>query len=215
MKTINSFLLAIVFVGVCFSNVLANDKYKNAVKKNIDLVYQAKDIAEYQAAVNALERIAAAEPTRWEASYYAGFADIMMATKESDNAKKDGFLDQAQAAIEKAKALVPEESEVNALEGFVYMMRIPIDPATRGMKFAPMATKAFEKAVALNENNPRALGLKAQMAFGAAQFFGSSTDAACATNAKALEKFGTFVPADELTPMWGKGMVEDMAKNCQ
>ena len=213
MKTLNVMLL-VILLGLNYT-AQANDKYKTAVKKNVDLVYQAKDIAEYQAAVNALERIAAAEPTRWEASYYVGFAYIMMSTKESDNVKKDAFLDLAQAAVDKAKALVPEESEVISLEGFVYMMRIPIDPATRGMKFAPMATKAFEKAVALNENNPRALGLKAQMAFGAAQFFGSPTDAACATNAKALEKFGTFVPSDELTPMWGKGMVEDMTKNCQ
>lgn len=129
--------------------------------------------------------------------------------------KKDSFLDLAETAVIKAKALVPEDSEVIALEGFIYMMRIPIDPGTRGMTYAPKAMSAFEKAVALNASNPRAIALKAQMEFGTAQFFHSDTTPACTLNKSALEKFDSYQPANELSPTWGKRMAEGLLEKCK
>lgn len=208
--------LTLTLIVLCISSLFANDdKFKAAMLKNIHLVYTADSVSQYQQAANGLERIAQAEPTRWEPLYYTAFAYILMSNKETDKAKRDLYLDQAVAAISKAKALVHDESEVMALEGFAYMMRIPIDPASRGMMFAPKAMQAFERAVALNGSNPRALALKAQMEFGTAQFFKSGTEASCALNARALELFATHVPKDELSPAWGKDMAEGLAKNCK
>jgi tetratricopeptide (TPR) repeat protein len=214
MKTriTNSLLLVFVFSVTCsFAN---DDKFKAAMLKNINLVYTADSVSQYQQAANALERISQAEPTRWEPLYYAAFAYILMSGKEADKAKRDAYLDQALGAISKAKVLVHDESELIAMEGFAHMMRIPIDPASRGMMYAPKAMQAFERAVALNANNPRALALKAQMEFGTAQFFKSGTEASCAINVKALELFATSVPKDELAPVWGKDMAEGLAKKC-
>ena len=47
-------------------------------------------------------------------------------------------------------------------------------------------------ALSLNPENPRALALIAQTQYGTAQFLGSPTTEACATNASALEKVATF-----------------------
>jgi hypothetical protein len=193
----------------------ANDKYKEAMMKNIKLVYEAHDIPTLQEVANNFERISGAEPGRWEPFYYTSFAYIMMSNIEADNAKKDSFLNVAEAAIGKARALVPGESEVVALEGFIHMMRIPIDPGTRGMTYAPKATSAFEKAVALNPNNPRAIALKAQMEFGTAHFFHSDITPACTLNASALEKFDSYQPANELSPTWGKRMAEGLTEKCK
>jgi hypothetical protein len=214
MKTLITHSLLLVFV-ITFTNSSANDdKFKAAMLKHINLVYTADSVSHYQQAANALERISQAEPTRWEPLYYSAFAYILMSNKETDKTKRDAYLDQALTAISKAKVLVHDESELMAMEGFAHMMRIPIDPGSRGMMYAPKAMQAFESAVALNSTNPRALALKAQMEFGTAQFFKSGTEASCGLNAKALELFATQVPKDELAPVWGKEMAEDLAKKC-
>jgi tetratricopeptide (TPR) repeat protein len=216
MKTRNIIFVVTALIAIVQSaSVFAfDDKYTEAMQKNIQAVYTAKAIPEYQTAVNALERIGAAEKTKWEPFYYASFGYIMMSNQEKDNAKKDTYLDQAVTALNKAKAIVPNESEIIAMEGFIYMMRISADPAARGPQYTPMAMQAFNKAVAVNPENPRALALLAQMQFGTAQFFGSSTAEACATNTSALEKFESFQSENVLAPRWGQQMAEGMKSKC-
>lgn len=193
----------------------ADDKYTETMQKNINVVYTATAPAELQNAVNTLERIGAAEKSKWEPFYYASFGYVMMANKESDGTKKDTYLDQATAALAKAQALRPNDSEIVALEGFIHMIRINVDPATRGQQYSGLATQSFRKAISLNPENPRALALLSQIQFGTAAFFGSPTTEACATNTQALEKFETFKSTDVLAPRWGKGMAESMKEKCK
>ncbi len=209
--------ISIAFVGVIFaiSNAFANDgKYVEVMQKNITTVYTAQTIPDLQAAVNSLERIASAEKTKWEPYYYVSFGYLMIANRESDGAKKDGYLDLALAAVEKGKELAPAESEIIALEGFVHMLRITVDPASRGQKYSGLAYKSFGKAVAMNENNPRALSLLAQMQFGTAEFFNSPTTEACGTLTKSIGKFATFKTDNPLAPQWGKQMAEGLKAKC-
>jgi hypothetical protein len=213
LKTIT--LCSILLLSAVSVTVLANDKYTEAMQKSITEVYQASDITQLQKAVNALERIASAENQKWEPQYYVAFGYLMMATREQDAAKKDTYLDQAMAAIEKAKMLAPKESEIIAAEGFVYMMRVTVDPGSRGADFAPLAMQTFGKARALNPENPRALALAARMQYGSAQFFGSSTAEACGLVEKALEKFETYQSANPLAPVWGKPMAESLRQTCK
>jgi tetratricopeptide (TPR) repeat protein len=216
MKTMNIICVVIaLIIGGSVNPLFANDKYVSAMLKNIEVVYTAGSIEELQTAVNTFERIGAAEKTKWEPQYYAAFGYIMMANREKDGVKKDAYLDQASKAIEKAKAIVPEESEIVALEGFVHMIRVTVDPASRGPRFAGAAMQAYEKAISLNPENPRALALLAQMQYGTAQFFGSSTTEACGNAKKALEKFGTFKSENQLAPTWGKSMAEGMQGQCK
>jgi hypothetical protein len=209
--------ISIALVGVIFaiSNAFANDgKYVEVMQKNIMTVYTAQTIPDLQAAVNSLERIASAEKTKWEPYYYVSFGYLMIANREPDGAKKDGYLDLALAAVEKGKELSPAESEIFALEGFVHMLRITVDPAGRGQKYSGLAYKSFGKAVAMNENNPRALSLLAQMQFGTAEFFNSSTAEACGTLNKSIEKFASFKSENPLAPQWGKQMAEGLKAKC-
>jgi hypothetical protein len=211
-RTISIVLVSMMFV---ITKALANDaKYVEVMQKNITTVYTAQTIADLQAAVNSLERIASAEKTKWEPYYYVSFGYIMIANREADGAKKDGYLDLALAAVEKGTELAPAESEIIALEGFVHMLRITVDPASRGQKFSGLAYKSFGKAVGMNENNPRALSLLAQMQFGTADFFKSPTTEACATLTKAIDKFSTFKSDNPLAPQWGKQMTEGLKGKC-
>ena len=205
-------MLIVMLATPAFSN---DEKYRQTMLKNIETVYKAETIDQLLGSVNTFERIASAEKTKWEPQYYAAFGYIMMATREKDGSRKDTYLDQALSAIEKAKAIVPTESEVIALEGFVHMIRVSVDPATRGPRFAGLAMQTFGKAIELNPENPRALALLAQMQYGTAQFFGSSTAEACGTGKKAVEKFDTFKSDNPLAPVWGRPMAESMITHCK
>jgi hypothetical protein len=208
----------ITLTALLLASVIANatdEKYLQQMGKQIQAVYMAETMEQLQASVNTFDRIAAAEKTKWEPYYYSAFGSLMMANKEKENSKKDSYLDQALVAVEKGKQLSSNESELVALEGFIHMMRVNIDPATRGQQYTGMAFQTYNKALAMNPENPRALGFLAQMQLGTARFLGSSTDEACGTARKAMEKFASFKSENPLAPNWGKGMTEGLLKNCR
>lgn len=216
MKTLNIVPVLVLILVLALTRLgLASDgKYFEAMQKNIKAIYEAQTIEQLQATVNTFERIGSAEKDKWEPSYYAAYGYLMMATREQDGAKKDTYIDQAMKAIEKAKAVAPKESEVIALEGFAYMMRVTVDPASRGQQYSGLSIQAYRKALTLNAENPRALSLLAQMQYGTAQFFGSSTSEACGTLQKALEKFDSYKSGNALAPQWGKQIAERLKANC-
>jgi len=212
MKTTNLIFLMIISVSAW-----ANDeKYFEQMGKQIQAVYSAKTIDEYQSAINALDRIASAEKTKWEPYYYSAFGSIMMATRETESSKKDAYLDQALAAVEKGKGIAANESELVALEGFVHMIRVTVDPASRGQQYSGLAMQTFGKALGMNPNNPRAMSLLAQMQFGTAQFFKQQPTQACETARKALSLFEAGTKTDNpLAPQWGKEMTAGLVQNCK
>ncbi|NJN43118.1 MAG: hypothetical protein HC811_13715 [Flammeovirgaceae bacterium] len=167
MKT----LLFLFTLTVSITNLQATDKYTAAMQKNIESIYQAETLEDYQTTVNSFERIAQGEKTKWEPYYYASFGYIMMSMNSQDNTQKDSYLDLAVKSLDQAKKLKPEDSEITALEGFIVMMRVAADPASRGAQLSGFSMQLFGKALALDPNNPRALALLAQMQYGSAQFF--------------------------------------------
>jgi hypothetical protein len=214
MKTKMMFILLSIALLVSQSVMAGDDKFIDAMQKNIQTVYTSQNNEEVQNAVNAFDRIGEAEKTKWEPFYYSSFGYVMMANREKEAAKKDAYLDLALKGIEKAKALQPGESEVIALEGFVHMIRVTVDPASRGQQYSGMAFQSFNKAVSMNPENPRALSLLAQMQYGMAQFFGSPTTEACGTLSKALEKFDTYKSENVIAPQWGRKMTEGLKSKC-
>jgi len=205
----------VILSSIIFAPVHANDtRYLEAMHKNIQSVYKAKSLDELQTAVNSLERIASAEKVKWEPYYYMSFAYILMANQEQQSARKDAYLDQANAAIEKASAINANESEIVALIGFIHMIRVTVDPVSRGAQYSGLAMQAFGKATTLNPENPRALALTAQMQHGTAKFFGSPITDACTTVDAALQKFDTYKSDNPLAPQWGREMAIGLKKEC-
>ena len=212
MRTAILSLTIILFTRVAFAG---DNPYLEAMQKNIQTVYTSHDLVALQAAANAFERIGSAEKNKWEPFYYESFGYVMMSIQATENKEKDNFLDQAEISVKKAKSIASEESEIVALEGFVQMMRMNVDPASRGQQYSGIVSTLLKKAIDLNGDNPRALSLMAQMQYGTAKFFNSSTADACAMVSKSIEKFGTFKSDNPLGPQWGKGMAEKLKGKCE
>jgi len=206
--------MILALLVLTLSAATSDDNYVEAVGKQIKAVFEAKSTDELMAAANSLDRIAQSEQSRWEPNYYSAFSYIMMANREPDPAKKDTYLDAALTRVQGASAISKDNSEITALEGFVHMIRVTVDPANRGQKYSGMSMKAFGKALKQDPNNPRAMALMAQMQFGTAKFFGASTDESCAMGRKAQAQFAAPAGNDPLTPKWGKEMNEGFLKGC-
>lgn len=215
MKNLTIIPILIFVLLLIVQTVFATDKYTEVMLKNIEAVYKAQSAEELQSLANTFHRIGEAEKGKWEPHYYEAFSYLMMTTREKEKSKKDAYLDLALKSVETAKILQPNESELVALEGFAHMLRVSIDPASRGQMYSGMAFESFHKALDMNPENPRALNLLAQMEFGTAQFFGSPTTDACATLNKAIEKFATYKAENPLAPQWGKSMTESLKAKCQ
>ncbi len=199
--------------GIAFAN---NGKYEQVMLKNITALYEAKTIEDYQKVINTLDRIGMAEEGKWEPHYYGAYGNILMSMRVRQLSEKDQYLDAAQLRLDKAIAIQEDHVEMITLQGFIHMMRLSADPANRGQQYAGLAFGAFNKAVEMDENNPRALIMRAQMKQGTAKFFGTSTDEACGEAQKALEIYDQVADGEpSIAPSWGRGQAAGMVKECE
>lgn len=196
----------VLFAAFGFTLItLANGgQYEKAMAQGVPAMFQAKDIASLTGAVNQLSRVGDAEGTKWEPYYYAAFGYIRMMDMAETAEEKDTFLDQALEVVKKGEEIKPNDSELEALRGYVHMMRVTIDPATRGMQYSGLAFTSFSKAVAMDENNARAHYLLGRMQYGTAQFMGNGDGGACESFAKAKSILESGAKAENpFAPSWG------------
>ena len=214
MKKVLTLMIAICLNLIAFAG---NDPYTKAMSEGMKMLQEAQGPQDFLEAANKFERIAEAEKDKWHPSYYASYAMAIVAAIEQDPAKKDQDLDLAQSFIEKAGDVEHNQSEVLALQGFIYMLRIGVDPASRGQQYSGMSAASLQRAKAIDPENPRVLYMLAQLSFGTAQFFGSDTSEACNLNNLALEKFEAAESVqneDPFAPSWGRNMSEGFSVQC-
>lgn len=219
-------LLATLTVFANNSNLFSNDgkykkaqlvnegKYKKAMRANLDKLKSAKTMADMQQVANQFERIAGAEKSKWLPNYYAAYSYIRMTNFEKDGVKKDQLLDKAEVFLKKANKLQPNNSEIVALEAYLAMSRLVVNPMARGQQYSGIVFAKAGKAKALNPKNPRPYFLEGALKLNMPPAFGGGKDAACGLFKKAAANYDTFKPANELMPNWGKGSNAKMMKKC-
>jgi tetratricopeptide (TPR) repeat protein len=155
---------------------------------------------------NQFERISKIEKSEWLPLYYESFAYIMVSFREPENAKKDQYLDQAQKFLDQALSIDPKESELYMLQGFLYPVRINIDPMSRGMMYVEKMNQSLDKALELNPDNPRVYYLRATMTFHTPEAYGGGAAKSLSLYRTAAAKFSVFQPKTSISPNWGREM---------
>ncbi|MDR1920118.1 MAG: tetratricopeptide repeat protein [Tannerellaceae bacterium] len=110
---------------------------------------------------NQFERVAQMYPDEWLPVYYMAYCDLQMVFVKVGATDTQPQLDEAKNLLEKLEtAPGADPSEVSTLWGYYYMAIITLD-AANGQKYFPQAIAAYEKAIALNPDNPRPVCLLA------------------------------------------------------
>ncbi|MFT6866594.1 MAG: hypothetical protein ACJA08_001425 [Cyclobacteriaceae bacterium] len=205
-------LFTIMLILLVASGFAQNQKYIKAMMTGKSMIGQADTITELVAAANYFERIAQNEKEEWLPNYYQGQA-LTFAGLQVEKEARETYLNSALDCIKNA-ASIERNAELVAMEGFIQMMRLSVDPATRGRILSPTIYALFREALLLDPNNPRAQLFMGQMEFGSAQFFGSGTEKSCEYIQRANSLFAKESTDDTIFPNWGNKTALGMAENC-
>ena len=106
-------------------------------------------------------------------------------------------------SLNRAKELAPKESEVHALQGYIYTARIWENPMINGVSYSPMCHQSCDKAISLKPDNPRPYFLKGQTTFYTPEYWGGGPKAALPMLEKANELYKNQEKASPFHPDWG------------
>jgi hypothetical protein len=213
MKTIMSIILIMVLNPIISAG---DNTYKKAMKEAMENLSQAASIDDFQQAANQFDRIASAEKENWLPFYHAAYAKVMTAAMEEDVQKKDSYLDAAQLDLDAIEKLKHDASERLALQGFLMMIRMSVDPS-RGMELGMDCGMIVNQAYTMNKENPRALLVLASFKHGSAQYMGGDTSGACAMFDEVLKLLDQPQKkhSKKFLPTWGKEIALMMQQQCE
>ncbi|MFT7033534.1 MAG: tetratricopeptide (TPR) repeat protein [Cyclobacteriaceae bacterium] len=207
-------ITSILMLGIFETTGLANNSYEKTMEQNITMIFNTAEADQMNHVANKFVRIGEAEKSKWLPFYYSSMTYIFKSFQLQDAAEKDDALESAQRQLNRALKLESENSEISALQGFLYMISLSVDPASRGQSISPKAFAQFEKALAIDPKNPRALLFKGQMLYGSAQFFGTGTETACQMISRSIEIFEKSKNQKGIEPSWGLRSALSYNKNC-
>lgn len=205
--------LFIVFTLLACAVQAQDNRYESAILKGKKLIAEADGEEAYRSASNFFERIAQKETERWLPLYFQAQSLAFLGADLSDPTKKDEVLNNALELVKKARTL-ENNVETVALEGFIQMIRLTVDPATRGQTLSPEIFSLFIEALKMDSENPRALLFMGQMQYGTAQFFGSGVEEACKYIQNAYDIFEQQPDEETINPDWGAKSAGSMLQKC-
>lgn len=179
--------------------------YTDMMAATITELNSTGDPAKLLEIASKFERAAAAAPTDWMPPYYQAYSRLMACfTSKEEGDVKDKYLDQAETALAQARKLGGDESELLALQGYIYQGRLMLDPMNRAQVYAGRAMEAASKAKALNPANPRAYLVLGNNLYFMPEMYGGGKAAAKPLFEESKARFAAFKPANALAPNWGE-----------
>lgn len=203
--------IIVTFVLFLTTLVSAQSQYETGMQKAFKLWDEGKNTE----ASALFERIASAEKDNWLPNYYVALVNATTAFTVKDKNKISGLLAKAQESLDKELDKNPNNSELLVLQALINTAWIVADPMTNGMKLSAKTVEIYNKAIALDPNNPRAVFGKAEFEIGGARYFGSDTKPMCAQIDKSIELFATFKPETVFHPKWGEERALQAQKECK
>jgi hypothetical protein len=201
-----TFLL--IFSTLNFFGQSQENTYQQLMQNAIETLNNSAIPHEFISAANIFERISTAEPGEWLPLYYAAYGYILTSFETENTTQKEQYLDKAQQFLNKAFKIAPEESELFALQAFLYPGKIMVDPITRGLEYMGKIYQALDDASRLNPENPRVFLLRAITTLNMPPEFGGGPAVAKPIFETAKVKFESFQPATSLSPNWGNEINE-------
>ena len=193
-----------------------SEKYLAAMRNNIAAIDTSfKTPANLLSLSNTFERIANAEKNQWLPYYYAALCQVNYSYTEQDKSKIDAIADKANALIEKADSLQPNNSEISCMKSMIASCHMMVNPMQRYMEYGQEINSNLEAATQQDPTNPRPEFLKGQGLKYTPEQFGGGCKTARPVLEASLEKYNTFKPASDIHPNWGRQRVERLLSECK
>lgn len=214
-KLITAFALFVVSLlsaqGQQVSTVPTGGKFEQGMGKAFGLWKEGKN----SEASDLFERIAAAETTNWLPNYYVALVNTTTAFGTKDKDKINLLLSKAQNAVDVEMVKDQKNAELYVMQAMINTAWIVFDPMTYGQKLSGPTIEIYNKALAIDPNNPRVVFSKAEFEIGGAKFWGQDTKPMCVQIDKSIELFATFKPETPFSPSWGLDRALVAQKNCK
>jgi len=160
------------------------------------------------------ERIADAEKNQWLPYYYAGTLKTRLSMQHAGG-DPDKLADDADLLAAKADSLSPKNSEIYCLKSMVASSKMLVDPQTRWMKYGATSNQCLEMAKKLDSTNPRPFVLQSIGLKSMPEQFGGGCGQAKPLAIVAEKLFASFKPASDISPNWGKEIVDGILSDCK
>src|SRR5688500_17593842 len=133
-----------------------SEKFTATIKSNIAAIDTSfKNPSSLITVANNFERIGLAEKNQWLPFYYAAYCHVMYAFMQQDPSGNDAIADRAEALINKADSLVPDNSEISSVKSMIATVRMIVNPQVRFMKYGTEANQLMEEAKQQDTTNHR------------------------------------------------------------
>jgi tetratricopeptide (TPR) repeat protein len=157
--------------------------------------------SQYLSCRNQFERVAQLYPDEWLPVYYTVYCDLQMIYTKQAVENAQALLEETKNLLDKLEATPgADPSELSTLWGYYYMALIMLD-AANGQKYFTQVIGGYEKAIALNPENPRPVCLLAFFKQFMPAFMRSESEIAEGKE-KAKALFEKETPSIE-KPYWG------------
>lgn len=166
MKTmkIYAILVMVSFIFCNFTHSVSaqdGDLYQSSMQKAMSRLDEVKSAADLLDCRNLFDRIALKFNDKWQPVYYTAYCDIEMVYYDKASEHNTVRLANAQKALEKLDRFSDvDKSEVSTLWGYYYNAQIMLNPGNAQTIFGQVIA-AYEKALSINPENPRAVILRA------------------------------------------------------
>lgn len=202
--------IIVTFVLFISTLVSAQTQYETGMQKAFKFWEEGKNTE----ASALFERIASAEKDNWLPNYYVALVNTTTAFTTKDKTQISSLLAKAQESLDKELDKNSNNSELLVMQAMINTAWIVADPMNNGMKFSAKTIEIYNKAIAIDPKNPRAVFGKAEFEIGGARYFGNDTKPMCAQIDKAIELFATFKPETVFHPKWGLERALEAQKVC-
>lgn len=199
------YLLLVAIAAITYVQAGAQDM--NEVLKKTFIGFDSTMEADAKKAkANKLELIAKKWSDEWAPHYYNAYAKSQLSfTMQPDEMeKKDALLDEADAELQEAIALLGEETdETYILKAMLAQARMAVDGRNRWQKYGKLFEDNLRAAKDINEENPRIYYMKGTATFFTPKAFGGGPKKALPYFEKAKPLFEKENKGDMTDPYWG------------
>ena len=201
-----------LIVALLFSATFVNAQSDliSDIQKGINMLDTMKTEKTNQEVVSHFDKVSS-NSTKWEAQYYAAYSNLLLGIGKKDQESKNELFSKALKYVNKADSTNANNSEIKTLKGYILFMQMSVYPQQRAMSLIPEANTLFEKAIALDPENPRPYLLKGISLFYVPAMFGGDKEQAKVVLTTAKAKFDKYT-AKSLQLNWGKAKAEELLK---